>query len=191
MIDDEQAILLEIIKRHPNGLKEYDLLKILQAKQPETINVDIDPHLALFQQHFLLFHALYTINDQLHQQQAGQLIISALNIQWLPYQAQSENQYHVAHCDPLREYYLDMSQLQVTKSEDVEQLLASFWFSLSQQDDKQSALQLFDLREPCDFKQIKKRYHELLAIHHPDKGGSVSVTQSLNDAMTVLKRCYQ
>jgi len=191
VIDCEQDVLLGIIKGHPDGIKEYDLLKLLQAKQSEKVALGGIGHLALFQQHFLLFHALYTLNDQLHQQQAGQLIINALNIQWLPYHEQSANNQSLAHSDPLREYYLDMTQLQDTTSDDVDQLLAHFWVSLSSQDDKQAALQVLSLSEPCDFTQVKKRYRELLAVHHPDKGGSVSMTQSLNEAMTILKRCYQ
>ncbi|WP_208379519.1 DNA-J related domain-containing protein [Psychromonas algicola] len=197
MIDYQNSALLNLIKSQPAGIKEYDLLKLLQEQLPENERVTRFDNLVLFQQHFLLFHALYKLNDQLHADQAGQLLIGALNIQWLPHTTDNNVNSLVGHIpfdlvksDPLREYYLDIKNLQDTSSEDVDNLLASFWMNLDDDEEKASALALFELNEPCDLVMIKKRYRELLSVHHPDKGGCVEMTQSLNDAMAVLKRCY-
>ena len=197
MVDYQNCTLLNIIKSQPAGIKEYDLLKLLQEQLPENEKVTRFDNLVLFQHHFLLFHALYKLNDQLYADQAGQLLIGALNIQWLPNNTEkSVNRivgaipFELIQSDPLREYYLELNNLQGTSSEDVDNLLASFWVTFSDNDEKSAALTLFELEEPCDFMMIKKRYRELLSIHHPDKGGCVETTQSLNDAMTLLKRCY-
>ena len=197
MVDYQNSTLLNLIKSQPAGIKEYDLLKLLQEQLPENERVTRFDNLVLFQQHFLLFHALYKLNDQLHADQAGQLLIGALNIQWLPNNTANKVNSLVGHItsdlvksDPLREYYLDIKNLQDTSSEDVDNLLASFWMNLDDDGEKASALALFELDEPCDLVMIKKRYRELLSIHHPDKGGCVEMTQSLNDAMAILKRCY-
>lgn len=178
-------------------MKEYDLLKLLQEQLPENERVKHFDNLVLFQQHFLLFHALYKLNDQLHTDQAGQLLIGALNIQWLPLHTEEtvnrldgKTCFELLKSDPLREYYLDIKNLQDTSSEDVDSLLASFWMNLDENNEKASALALFKLNEPCDLVTIKKRYRELLSIHHPDKGGCIEMTQSLNNAMAVLKHCY-
>jgi hypothetical protein len=197
VVDYQNSALLNLVKSQPSGIKEYDLLKLLQEQLPENERVTRFDNLVLFQQHFLLFHALYKLNDQLHADQAGQLLIGALNIQWLPNNTANKINSLVGHInadlvknDPLRDYYLDIKNLQNTSSKDVDNLLASFWMNLDDDGEKQSALALFELNEPCDLGSIKKRYRQLLATHHPDKGGSVVATQALNDAMAVLKRCY-
>lgn len=189
MINNQNNTLLKLVKSHPKGIKEYDLLKLLQGLQPQQQHCLFD-NLALFQQHFLLFHALYKLSDQLRAEQAGYIIIEALNIQWLPQSVIAQRPTSLVNSDPLREYYLDINHLHNTSAEDVEHLLASFWVKMSDDSEKQTALALFELSEPCDLAMIKKRYRQLLAMHHPDKGGSVATAQSLNEAMAVLKRCY-
>jgi len=190
VINYQQSRLLKLIKDHPEGIKEYDLLTLLHAQHGNALKTLMFDNLALFQQHFVLFHALYKLNDQLRATQTGQLIIEALNIQWLPAHTSSAQQLILPHSDPLREYYLDMTHLENTTSEDVDALLASFWVRVGDDSEKLSALALFELTEPCDLTMVKKRYRQLLAMHHPDKGGTLAMAQALNDAMGVLKRCY-
>lgn len=193
MINYQKSTLLALVKRHPEGIKEYDLLKLLHAHLPREQQVALFDNLALFQQHFLLFHALYKLLDQQHAAQAGQIIIEPLNIQWLPYKAEravTQQQAAPANTDPLRAYYLEIKNLEETCREDVDNLLASFWQKMGDNSEQLSALALFELAQPCDLVTIKKRYRQLLATHHPDKGGSVVKTQALNEAMAVLKRCY-
>lgn len=194
LVDYQSSTLLNLVKSQPAGIQEYDLLKLLQEQLPEEERIIRFDNLVLFQQHFLLFHALYRLDEQLIRQQAGKLLIGVLNIQWLPENAVDSLagglKKTIIKNDPLRDYYLDLNNLTDTSSEDVDNLLASFWVHFNDDSGKESALALFELQEPCDLVMIKKRYRELLSIHHPDKGGSVEVTQSLNDAMTILKRCY-
>lgn len=229
--------LLKMLKDYPQGIKEYDLLTLLQQqqcpqqppqespkktpesapktpeqeqqansidtayskKEPFSRNATFFDNLDLFQKHFLLFHALYKLNDQLQAPQEGMLIIEALNIQFLPAEQGQQNRANdpkynlyleLANHDPLRDYYLDIKNLHDTSSEDVDNLLDSFWLNMGDNSEKNSALALLDLQEPCDLVIIKKRYRQLLAKYHPDKGGCVETTKALNDAMSVLKRCY-
>jgi hypothetical protein len=180
------SYLLHLIKSHPEGIKEYDLLK--QLSEQNNQQLALFDTLVLFQQHFLLFHALYHLCDQQHQDQQGHIIIEALNIQWLPYSHFVQDS--LTHTDPLRSYYLDLNNLEQTSAVDVDNLLESFWSRINEDTDKGAALALFDLAEDCDLVTVKRRYRQLLLNHHPDKGGSVAMTQSLNEAMAVLKACY-
>ena len=215
--------LLKMLKGYPQGIKEYDLLTLLQQqaspqeppqqaaeplnsidtayskKEPFSRNATFFDNLDLFQKHFLLFHALYKLNDQLQAAQEGMLIIEALNIQFLPAEQGQQNRANdpkynlhleLANNDPLRGYYLDINNLHDTSSEDVTNLLDSFWLNIGDNSEKIAALTLLELQEPCDLVMIKKRYRQLLAKYHPDKGGCVETTKALNDAMSVLKRCY-
>jgi DnaJ-domain-containing protein 1 len=146
--------------------------------------------LVLFRTHFLLFNALYRLRDQLWREQSGFLQISPLCIQILPYQAGSAE---LSEHDPLRDYYLDLSQLSDTDERDVEKLLASFWTRMQGGEEKVAALELFELTEgsqQLDLATIKYRYRQLVSQHHPDRGGSTSRLQSINKAMEILERYY-
>ncbi len=117
--------------------------------------------------------------------------ISALCIQLLPY---AEGSDELALQDPLRAYYLDLSNLRDTREEDVQRLLESFWTRMQGGDEKRAALELFELDaepQPLTLAAIKLRYRQLVSLHHPDRGGSTTRLQSINLAMEILQRYYR
>ena len=188
---DLQTQLHHLLAAAPAGLGEYQLIQQLQACQRQYLpDLPLSDPLVLFRTHFMLFNALYRLRDHLWATQSGSLQISALHIQLLPYQPGS---HELAEHDPLRDYYLDLSQLEQTRAQDVTRLLQSFWTRLHSADDKQAALELFELSEnstPPDLSAIKHRYRQLVSQHHPDRGGSTERLQSINKAMEVLERYY-
>jgi hypothetical protein len=188
---DLQTQLHHLLAAAPAGLGEYQLIQQLQACQRQYIpDLPLSNPLVLFRTHFLLFNALYRLRDQLWATQSGSLQISALHIQLLPYQPGS---HELTEHDPLRDYYLDLSQLEQTSAQDVTRLLKSFWTRLHSGDDKQAALELFELADhsaTLDLATIKHRYRQLVSQHHPDRGGSTERLQSINKAMEVLERYY-
>ncbi|MFG0721543.1 DNA-J related domain-containing protein [Pseudomonas sp. GLN_6] len=183
--------LHELLRMAPDGLGEYQLIQLLKARQ--CVHIPSQPltdKLTLFRTHFILFNALYRLRDQLWAKQSGYLQISALNIQLLPYQPGSSE---ISEHDPLRDYYLDLSQLNDTEEEDVAKLLLSFWTRMHGSDEKQAALELFELEDSTqalNFATIKHRYRQLVSQHHPDRGGSTARLQSINKAMEILERYY-
>ena len=188
---DLQTQLHQLLAAAPAGLGEYQLIQQLQACQRQYLpDLPLSDPLVLFRTHFMLFNALYRLRDHLWATQSGSLQISALHIQLQPYQPGS---HELAEHDPLRDYYLDLSQLEQTRAQDVTRLLQSFWTRLHSADDKQAALELFELSEnstPLDLSAIKHRYRQLVSQHHPDRGGSTERLQSINKAMEVLERYY-
>ncbi|MET1078061.1 MAG: DNA-J related domain-containing protein [Pseudomonas sp.] len=184
--------LLDLLRAAPDGCSEYGLIQRLRARQsPHVPQQPLTDKLVLFRTHFLLFNALYQLRDRLWQSGSGHLAISPLCIQLLPYQPESAA---LTQHDPLRSYYLDLSQLQDTGEREVEQLLASFWQRLRGGDEKQAALQLFELdaaSPSLDLATVKYRYRQLVSQHHPDRGGSHERLQSINLAMEILERYYQ
>ncbi|WP_422909256.1 DNA-J related domain-containing protein [Pseudomonas sp. MAC6] len=183
--------LHELLRTAPDGLGEYQLIQLLKARQCVHIpNQALTDRLALFRTHFILFNALYRLRDRLWASQSGYLQISALHIQLLPYQPGS---HELSEHDPLRDYYLDLSQLSHTEEEDVAKLLLSFWTRMHGSDEKQAALELFELEDSTqalNFATIKHRYRQLVSQHHPDRGGSTARLQSINKAMEILERYY-
>ncbi|MBU0809834.1 MAG: DnaJ domain-containing protein [Gammaproteobacteria bacterium] len=183
--------VLQLLDAAPAGLGEYQLIQQLKARHCTHIpNLPLTDHLVLFRTHFLLFNALYRLREQLWATQRGHLQISALNIQLLPYQPGSAQ---LSEHDPLRDYYLDMSQLRDTDEQDVAKLLRSFWSRMQGGEEQQAALELFELSDSAQTltpASIKQRYRQLVSLHHPDRGGSTERLQSINKAMEILERYY-
>ena len=181
----------QLLSAAPEGLSEYDLIQQLKMRHCTHIpNLPLTDQLVLFRTHFLVFNALYRLRDRLWAAQSNYLQISALNSQLLPYQSGSAE---LSEHDPLRDYYLDMSQLRDTDEQDVTRLLSSFWSRMQGGEEQQAALQLFELSDSAQALTptlIKHRYRQLVSLHHPDRGGSTERLQSINKAMEILERYY-
>lgn len=182
--------VLQLLQAAPEGMAEYALIQQLKSRRSGHLpNLPLTDKLVLFRTHFLLFNALYRLRDRLWQAQTHLLEISPLCIRLLPYQAGSSA---LSERDELRDYYLDMSHLQSTDERDVERLLTSFWTRMQGGDEKQAALELFELnnKRTLDLPRIKQRYRQMVSLHHPDRGGSTERLQSINLAMEILERYY-
>ena len=193
MIPEQIIPLLEpILKRHPDGLSEYELLNQLSEQTPFFAKSDThstSQGLSLFQRHFLLFHCLYRLEQQYRAQQSGLLLISALEIRLAPHQKKTEASHVDAALvtpDPVRDYYLDISQLQATSEDDLDEMLGKFWVALARHDSRDEALALLGLNDPVDDVVIRKRYREQVMQHHPDRGGNTDTIQQLNAAISQL-----
>ncbi len=179
----------EVLIQHPDGIREYDLMTALDqrcvAGFGQTAFVD---HLSMFQSHFLLFHSLYVLRDRLHQYGEAGLDIHCLSIRLTPF-AEQGNGLLQAH-DPLRNYYLDLANIDKTDAEEVEQLLGNFWRRFIAVDERQQALQRLGLSDPIDYIEIKSQYRRLVMKHHPDRGGDHDRLLQINEAMQILDTIY-
>jgi len=197
----EQIFVL--LREQPEGCSEYQLIQQLKARHSTHIpNLPLLDKLVLFRTHFLVFNALYQLRDQLWGESRYNLQISPLNVQLQPYVPGASG---VAENDPLRDYYLDMTNLRDTDELEVERLLASFWSRMRgdhlgernenwDPEQKRAALELFELDQEASslsLHTIKRRYRQLVSIHHPDRGGSTTRLQSINLAMEILQRYYR
>jgi len=173
-----------LLHQHPAGLSEHQLLRLLcdAGHLPFLGASPWEPH-ALFCAHFLLFHALYRLRDRAWKAQQAHLEIRPLNIRWQPYHG---GQGGLARPDALREYYLDLSNLEQTSARDVDELLAAFWARFQRQDQRAEALMELGLSDPVDDATIKRTYRQLVMRHHPDRGGETERLQVINAALRAL-----
>jgi hypothetical protein len=193
MLQEAIAALEEVVRaelqRQPRGFSEHELITALRASScpgiPESL---VGDPLLLFRTHFLLFHVLYRLRDRLRAEARGELRIGVLRIAVAPY---GPGRAGIAHSDPLRDYYLDLSNLEKTTEEDVVRLLDGFWSRGRAEGDRAEALAVMDLTEPVDLETIKRRYRQLAMRYHPDRGGDTLRLQEINAAMETLSRCYR
>ncbi|WPC03779.1 DNA-J related domain-containing protein [Pseudomonas sp. MBLB4123] len=183
--------LLQLLQAAPAGLSEYELIRQLKGGHSSHIpNLPLLDNLVLFRTHFLVFNALYLLRERLWDEQRAHLAISPLCVQLQPYRAGGAG---LSEHDPLRDYYLDLNNLRDTREDDVQKLLTSFWTRMQGGEEKQAALELFELHDslqPLNLATIKRRYRQLVSQHHPDRGGSTERLQSINKAMEILERYY-
>ncbi|WP_027855871.1 DNA-J related domain-containing protein [Marinobacterium jannaschii] len=182
-----QAITAEL-KHHPQGCKEYDLIRSLDA-QSMFGGLSSDDSVALFQKHFLVMNALYQLQLQFWQEEALYLRISALDIGISPTSVNAADSTLPGDATDasLREYYLDWSNMEGADRGYVEELLDQFWQRFLNQDKRQSALDLLGLSSTATYSEIKQRYRRLANELHPDKGGDTSEFIALREAWEVLK----
>lgn len=167
-------------------MSEYDLIQALRQRDDVGLaDVDLRHNLDLFQVHFLLFHTLYRLRDELWSRREGHLEISPLRIALRSYQPGNAG---LSEHDPLREYYLNSSNLEQTSADDVGDLLARFWIRMHAGERRAEALRVLGLKDPVDQNAIKRAYRRLAMQHHPDRGGDKARLQELNQAMAWLAK---
>lgn len=184
-----KPLLLDTLFAQQTDLSEHSLLRTL-SKTLQYFEISGLETLELFQRHFLLFHYLYRLQQDLWQQQLGHLQISALAIRLLPYQPGQSDQIDLL--DPLQDYYLDLGNMAATQQNELDEMLGGFWTRIANRDNRSEALAILGLADPIDDSAIRQRYRELVMTHHPDRGGDTARLQILNAAMAELspKRRY-
>ncbi|MEH6823725.1 MAG: DNA-J related domain-containing protein [Motiliproteus sp.] len=144
------APIARILRAHPDGLSEYQLLQQLEfAGLSVDAEAAISADLLLFRKHFLVMNALYRLQP-VFWEEGLYLQISALRITLhITRQVQPEAS-RTRLPDPvgeqaLRSYYLDWSEFEQSSSASVELLLNGFWQRYFAADKRFDALALFEL----------------------------------------------
>lgn len=189
------AAIASVLKEHPNGISEYELIRKLSSKPYALLDAKtFSNNLALFKTHFVLFNALYRLQHFYQTNEIASLGIIATHIELNDWTADNV----LTEADrKLFQYYSDWSNYESTSLEEVDDLIDSFWEKMGRQgqgasphysaeDINQAWLVLGLDKRSSDRKALKRRYHQLMHNHHPDKGGDISYTQTLSHAYQVL-----
>ena len=186
-IDALSSAIRTLITSQANALTEYELINTLQEKDLLPVDKNLlSDTTSLFRTHFLIFHCLYLIDQQLCEEGLGRIHIDVLEIRYLP---SKDAHIHLASVDSLRAYYLDLTQLQKTDAAAIEEMLNGFWTAYLRNEGREAALQTLGLSDPIDDSEITAHYRRLAARHHPDRGGDEQRLQEINQAYSrLLKR---
>ncbi len=183
--------ILSLLRNAPRGLSEHELIKRLQQESPFAA-LERRGDLALFQKHFLVMNALYQLQEMLLEE-GGLLLIDPLSIRLVESGDSAERQAaEIARDEPLRRYYLDRDNLQQTSAADVAALLQGFWGRYYALDRQAEALTLLGLAtcEALSWPMIQRRYRQLVALHHPDRGGEPGRFIEIREAYELLRQLY-
>ncbi|WP_372999598.1 DNA-J related domain-containing protein [Marinobacter sp.] len=182
------------LRSAPAGMNELSLIKVLQ-KPPWELLGDVvfsEPE-KLYPVHFLLFHVLYRLRDQLSET-GESLRISPLTIR-IETQAVVGGEGVPDSVDTLRQFYLDLSQYRLP-DEAIQQMMDDFWAGApgqapAQSETRQAAETLGFTAIPPDFPTVKQRFRRAVMRAHPDRGGKTETIQHLNQAFSVLKAHFR
>ncbi|MCW8109890.1 molecular chaperone DnaJ [Alteromonas ponticola] len=173
------------------GISEYRLIEMLKH-EPFTLFKQhaLSDSLSLFQTHFVLFNALYQLQQQWRQNRTGMLTIHTLNIKLLPYAPQGAG---INLHDPLAAYYLDWNNFNGTKVGDIDKMLEDFWKRMTcrcaySEMEIQNARDTMEIPESVTLKKayLKQQFKRLQHQHHPDKGGDAEKSKHIVAAYDLL-----
>lgn len=182
--------ILQILRDHPEGVGEFDVLKTLKEQLPELNELAEDHNLQLFRQHFLIMNALYQLQSSLWQEEKLSLSISAMHIRILHAEQvplASSRELNDSVDAKLAAYYLDWDEYEKTDADEVSRLLDSFYKGIYLTGDREAALEtlLFSDKNPSK-DEIKRQYRKLAHNAHPDRGGDTETFISLRQAYECL-----
>jgi len=183
-----------VLRENPLGINELNLIKALQRPPWELIGtVNYAEPDKLYPVHFLVFHVLYRLRDQLAQS-GEKLSISPLLIR-LSREDVVSSTGAVGEVDQLRAFYLDLSKYQLPESS-IFQMMDDFWSGRAgrhpaRQEVSDAADVLGFGHVPDSFDDVKYRFRRAVMQAHPDRGGETETIQNLNQAFGVLKAHFR
>jgi len=179
--------ILSLLHRKPQGISEHSILKSL-TDHPGFAEIGQDGQLPLFQKHFMVMNALYQLQQSLWDEAQLVLEISPLQIRLHPSNPRGKCEHLATVESPdLSDYYLDWKNFENTTEENVVELLESFWRRFIKADDRAAALQTLKLEAGASAVEVARRYRELAAQHHPDKGGEKETFIRIRQAYEILR----
>jgi hypothetical protein len=193
-IEQLMVAVEQILRAEPAGLSELALIKRLQ-REPWSLVGEVTFHdpAALYPVHFLVFHVLYRLRDQL----AGESL--ALHISPLVIRLERSNIVAGSGMpdgeDKLRTFYLDLSGYELPE-EDILQMVDDFWAGRSgsapdSRELEEASTTLGFTQMPDSFPEIKQQFRRAVMKEHPDRGGDTERIQALNQAFSVLKTHFR
>lgn len=175
--------LYRILRQHPAGLSEYALLRHLRGAGPLQGLEEVE----LFRIHFLLFHHLHRLRQELERQRLGTVEVHCLGIRLQPIYGHHPNPDRLPLApDPMARYYLDAGHLATTR-EQVHDLLQWFWKRYRVHGRREAALAELELCPAATSGEVDRRFRRLALRHHPDHGGELERFRRLVEAVEVLR----
>ncbi len=182
------AVKLCVAEQCARGLDELREVALLAWLRDQKLvpEEQLGPE-GLYRVHFLMRNALYRLA---HSDTLKQWSFSAVGVQWRPRANTGEHLPAPTEAN-LAQYYLNLSNLERSEAQ-VSELLAGFWrkfeaYVAADGDKLSAALSLLELDALSDLATLKRQYRRRAMALHPDRGGSDSALQALNQAYDLAR----
>ncbi|WP_337843289.1 DNA-J related domain-containing protein [Rheinheimera sp.] len=180
LLNHLEALLLQ----SDQEISEQWLLSQLEAFFPSSERSELNN--LLFQQHFVLYHHLFLLQQQWQQQEIALLWIGYAKVRVFPFGSSHTNLPALwSEQADKAAYYLDWQNFVAMTDERLASLLDAFWqkLELYRQNPHLDTANLKDkwqLPLDCMAADIKRRYRQLALLLHPDRGGDKADFQLLH-----------
>ncbi len=184
--------ILEILQKEAKRWMVHHLLAELQ-KEKIIETLDDDPNLDLFKRNFLIMNALYQLQMMLLPKQWLQVESMDIRLMWATSSVGASCEVNAE--DPLRQYYMNWSNYDAN-SEEVDELLSSFWRRYQQRIgasseitlDRRQALSVLGLDENASDRDIRRSWRKMALKWHPDRPeGDAAVFRQMCEAWQSLR----
>ncbi len=177
----------QILSERTEGIREYDLIISLDERFPALYpKPDLSDKLTLFQHHFYLKHCLYVLQRQYYEGGLWTLDIDSITIIKRPIR-----QHETAlpdQFDSVRDYYLDLANLNKETQVSVENMISDFWNAMSKYQQLPDAHATLGLSGKETEAEKKQQFRKLAQQHHPDKGGDEQEFIRIQQAWQQIKK---
>ena len=185
--------ILTFLGETHESVDEYSLIKHLDGHgcfgsfQQEPAN------LQLFRKHFVTRHCLYTLQESLSSEwflEIGMLKICLRQAEVVQSVGEQVSTQLNAADATLREYYLDLTNLEQADAAGVEKLLQGFWQRFAVQGRRSDALTTLELDDEATWAEIQIAYRRKAQRAHPDRGGSSADFAHIQEAYEALRKHF-
>jgi len=183
----KNRFILDYLRTHNGATREYSLLAHIETEQPNFFD-SLEDNPSLYKKHFYLFNKLYHLSEEM--KGSGEYLdISPIEIRVLNYKTTKNK---LAEADPLKAFYLDKKNLNLSEKE-VSEMLTQFWEKYLAIEEKSESIQILQLQgiDVLSKEIVKKQFNRLALKLHPDKGGNQDEFDQLKKAYNSLKKLYQ
>jgi hypothetical protein len=187
---DKPAIIAAIriflqMRNHPVG--EYDLIQHLNDTGHFAMFEQDSANLRLFKKHFITRHCLYVLQQDLRP--GWSLRLSSLEIELREVESTVTVRREVDGADAgLRDFYLDLQQLEQADEHSVGELLKQFWTRFYTWQSGDDAYQVLELQPDAAWADVQQAYRRAIQKAHPDMGGNAEEFARLRGAYEILKQ---
>jgi DnaJ-domain-containing protein 1 len=176
----------QLLSINPAGLSEYELMAALDKQHSDLFpKPNFSEKVLLFQHHFMLRHCLYRLQNEYAHLGDFRLEIGLSRLVKHPVTSPKQD---LERHDPLREYYLNLSNMNKESESSIESLLNSFWTRLSHFNAAPEAHKTLGLTGNESHQEKQQRYRKLAQKHHPDKGGNAQEFDRIQQAWKSIRK---
>ncbi|WP_179957754.1 DNA-J related domain-containing protein [Exilibacterium tricleocarpae] len=163
---------------------EYELVQLLVAEK--VYPWAGDSTLALFQKHFIVQHSLYELRQHFSTRKLW-LHIAPVEISLAAAEDAETKTLNVAAQQQVADFYLDLANFYTATPDTVADYLQRFWRRFEKTEAVSDPYATLGLEGAEPWPRVQRRFRELAARTHPDKGGNAETFAAVKAAYDALK----